>query len=70
MLCALQGKLKPGELLHPNAYALFRRWQRAMLSGSKPCGGQCGRMISMNSHLCRECGERAASVTNPAMVGA
>ena len=46
--------------LTPNAYAQFRRWQRAMLSGSKPCLAGCGRNVSMNKKLCRSCAEAQA----------
>jgi hypothetical protein len=45
------------EPLSPAAYLQFRRWQRAMLSGSKPCPAGCGRTVSMNAKACRACAE-------------
>ena len=49
------------QMMSPSAYEQFRRWQRAMLSGSKPCTGDCGRTISMNAKFCRLCAEAVAT---------
>jgi hypothetical protein len=46
--------------MSPSAYAQFRRWQRAMLSGSKPCPAGCGRTVSMNAKACLSCAEAIA----------